>query len=129
MRAVLTGDGTITGIVGPRVYSYEAPGGTAYPCIVFAALTGEDVTPIGGLRLLSDFDYIIHAIDETGSVLDLEALALRIDALLQNQQYVASGGGTILSCIRTRVIPMVETFQGRQYRHLNQTYHVQVQGG
>lgn len=123
---VLSGDSTVNTAVGGRIFSYNAPQGSLYPAVVFAPLSGVDITPPGGLRFLTTMRYAVKAIAQTSSAIGLGALAARIDFLLHNAQYVPASGGLIASCLRTNIFPISGTENGIQYRQTVQIYSLQI---
>lgn len=122
----LSGDSTLSGLVGGRIYSYLAPQDAALPFVVFSHQAGHDVRGVGPARIMTSLVYQVKAVGQGHSFQQLKAIADRLDALLQG----ASGSvvdGTVLMCVREQPVEYVETDDGIQYRHLGGMWRIIAQ--
>lgn len=127
LYTLLSGDATLTALVGARIYAYVAAQGAAMPFVVFNLQDGSDVMGVGTARIMFDGLYQVKGINEASSFASLKPIADRIDTLLQGN----SGSvldGAILACTREQPLSYVETDEDRQYRHLGGLYRILAQG-
>ena len=96
----LAADAALAVLVGGRIYSVLAPQTTAYPMVVFACLTGVDTNALAAQRVLTQLRYAVHCADKAGSIAGLDAIARRVDQLLQAQIATTGGGAYELGCQR-----------------------------
>lgn len=124
----LTGDATLTGLVGGRIYNVLPPLGATYPFVVFNWQGGNDVIGVGTARIMINGLYQIKVIGQAHSgMAPIVAIADRVDTLLQG----AAGSvvdGAILACLREQPISYVDTVAGEHFRHLGGLYRVNAQG-
>jgi len=126
LLAVLSGDGTLTGLVSTRIYDTLAPQGATMPYVVYQNQAGHDVRGVGPSRIMADVLYVVKAVCEGTSFTPVRAIADRIDTLLQG----ASGSnvdGTVLACVRESPFSMIETTDGKQYRWRGGVYRLWAQ--
>lgn len=124
---ILSGDGTVAGIVGTRIFSGVIPQTiSTWPCIVYLPLSpGEDVRGPGATRIWAAPLYLVKAVTQGGSVAALQTLVDRIDTLLHGQK-----GGTadavIQFAIRERPFRMttIEEPGNTVYQHLGGEYRI-----
>lgn len=126
LYGTLSADPALAALVGDRIYAGETED-TSYPLIVFSALGGLDTTAPGFRRVLSTLRYGVHCADRVGSILRLDAMAARVDALLHGQTYQWTSGARLLSCLREQQIVLSGAVAGVQTREIVQTYVLQVQ--
>lgn len=122
----LSGDPTLSALVGGRIYSYLAPPTAALPFVLFAHQAGRDVRIVGGRRVLVDMVYQVKAVGSGGSFQPLKSIADRLDALLQG----ASGSvvdGVVYMCVREQPLAYVEVEKGVEYRHLGGFWRIIAQ--
>lgn len=127
LYGVLSGDATLTGLVGARIHAYQAPEGTAFPFVLYSFQGGADVAVVGGIRIFNRGVYQVKAVGKGDTMGALQSIADRIDTLLQG----ASGsvtGGIILACVREQPLAYAEIDNRIQYRHLGGLYRILVQG-
>ena len=131
--STLTGDPTLAGLVGARVFTELAPFGTDFPVIVIRSTTIDDQLGAGQERIMVTEQRLVEAIGEGQSFEPLRAIASQIDGLLHHQpppgsQTVGSFSGvTILSCTRLRQSRLSEERDGRHYRRLGGIYQINAQ--
>lgn len=82
---LLTGDGTVAGIIGTRCYAGIGPQSNAtFPYVVYTMISpGEDARGAGATRIMARPLYLIEAVGMSGSVATLQTLADRMETLLQ----------------------------------------------
>ena len=122
LYATLSADATLVGLVAGRVYDSVAPQGAVLPCIVFQHQGAHDVRGNGPGRIMASTVYLVKAIGQGSSFTALEAIANRVDVLLQGQ----SGSNTKGQCwaVREQPFKLAETDEGIQYRHLGGLYRI-----
>ncbi len=125
----LAADALLALLVGPRIYAGIAPEAetTIYPLITFTSVGGVDMTAPGFRRVMTTVRYAVHCADRVGSLLALDAVAARVDALLQGQTYQWSNGARLLACTREQDMVLAGAIAGVQTRDIVQTYMLQVQ--
>lgn len=126
LTSILTNDGTLAGYVGGRVYGHIVPSDASFPYIWFTHQASSDVQGVGPHRIMVSALYTVRAVAVATSFASLEAIANRIDGVLQ----AASGavvGGIVLACVRERPFVLVEPSQGVQYRQLGGIYRIWAQ--
>jgi len=123
---VLAADATLMG-KATAIYSGLVVAEATYP-LVYISLhrQDQDVMALGGRRIWASLHYAIRGIAETGSWGgDLETIADRIDTVLHAESG-SSVQGTVWECVRTAPFALVETADGRQFRHLGGLYRVRA---
>lgn len=131
LYAVLTGDGTLAGLVGTRVYFDSIPQDAAMPLIYVTQSSGRDLAGTGPNIYATRFAYAVRAVDETppgGLTTALVNVADRLHTVL----HAASGSnvdGAVMACVREQPFSMTERdpSTGRPYRHLGGIYRMWVQ--
>lgn len=125
----MTADGTLNSAVGGRFYLDVAPQPTAarpveYPLVIYRFLSSQDDVPgSDGARIFDLPLYLIEAVGETRSILSLQTIADRIDAVLHHAR-----GGTadvrIHWCRRERPSMRTVVDNGVMRRALGGEYRV-----
>lgn len=126
LHTVLNGDPALTALVGTRVFCEQirvAEGTVAYPCVVYQMQTPRDVNGVGVVRVMGSYTYLVRAIGKEATYVELEPVADRIDALLQNQHGLLSDGRTV-GCYREQAFQMAEVDNGVVYRHIGGMYRM-----
>lgn len=126
LTSKLTGDSTIGGIVGTRVYGEVAPEKTAFPYVLFTQQSTSDVMTNGAQRIMNNAVFAVRGVAPKENYATLRTLADRIDAVLHK----ASGQvatGTVVACVRERPFSLDETEKGVQYRHFGGVYRIYSQ--
>lgn len=126
LHGKLSVDATLTAAVSTRIYSYLAPSGTTFPFVVYAFQGGADVSAIGAIRIMNSGLYQVKAVGQGNSMVAVEAIANRIDALLHGVTGTVSGG-VILACVREQPLAYVENSNGIRYNHLGGLYRIFIQ--
>lgn len=122
----LAADAALGSVVSTRIYANVAPQSSALPCVVFQQQAGRDIMGSGPIRYMSTMLYTVRVIGETGSFSTIEAPADRIDAVLHAASGTATGG-TVVACVREQPFSLVESTDGRTFRHLGGIYRCWVQ--
>jgi hypothetical protein len=120
---VLSGDTELTALVSNRVFGSIAPKDTPFPYVIYQVQAGSDVQGVGTARIMSDLVVVVKGVDRAQSFASLEAIADRIDVLLQG----VHGSGGVLGSVRLQPLTMVEVIDEIQYRHLGGIYQVYAQ--
>lgn len=123
--SVLSGDSTITNIVGTRIYDSVSSNPT-YPYIIYNWQSGTDVTEISAIRIMMNGLYQIKVIDKNTSFNTISPVATRIDQLLHRAS-TTTVNGIILSSAREFPLSLVEVNNDIQYRHLGGIYRIYSQ--
>lgn len=124
--AKLSGDATLTSLVGNRIKSYLAPAGTAFPYILYNWQGGTDVMVVGSYRVFNTGLYQVKAVGQGDSMSNIWPVAHRIDEVLHRASGTVTGG-IILACVREQPIAYVENSDGIRYNHLGGIYRVLCQ--
>lgn len=125
LQQVLGADSQLAALVGPRIYTRRVPQGGTYPAVVYAQLAGVDTTALGMIRALTRTRYAVKAVDQTASIVTLDAIARRVDQLLQGG-VAQLANGLQLGCIRLSILALDGAEQGIEYRQIVQTYEIVV---
>ena len=128
LYGTLTGDATLTGIVGNRVYGHVVPPTATRPYVFYTLQdAGDDLTEIGAQRIFSNMIYVVRIVNKTESYASLEAGSSAITAALHR----ASGSnvsGVIVGCIKEAPFALLELDpDGSQLRHLGSRFRLYVQ--
>lgn len=123
----LTGDATIAGIVGTRVYAGRAPKSvTTYPMIVFSPLSsGIEVYGNEAYVIWTKLTYLVKAITQGNSVTALQTLVDQIHTVL-HAQHGATSDARIDYCKRVRPFRMTTEEGDALYQHLGGEYELAV---
>jgi hypothetical protein len=138
LRSRLTGDATLTGLIGARIFEGFAPDKDpatnvppVYPLIVFSVLSARDVNGIGGARIMTVPLLLVKVIGKGGGYNGIQPILRRIDTLLQapDPASVTIDGVsyTILGAVRERPIKYPAALNGERYNHLGGEYRCFVQ--
>lgn len=127
LHTTLSGDATLAGLVGTRIYDTIAPQNASVPLVVFQHQGSRDVrgatqaTRVGTTGL-----WLVKAIAQGQSFAPLETIEARIDALL----HAASGSaasGTVIACTREAPFTLKEEVDGVFFTHLGGLYRLFIQ--
>lgn len=123
----LSGDATIVGLIGNRVFAYLIPQDATLPALVYTFQNAQDVEGCTGCRLIVKATYQVKAVDKSESVAGVKALNDRVDALLQRKTGAVTGLD-VLTCLRQYPFEYVELQDGAQFRHAGGVYEIVAQG-
>ncbi len=128
LYATLTGDATLAGIVGNRVYGHVVPGGATVP-YVFYSFQGapDDTTTINAETIWSELVYAVRMVSKVESFTTVEAGAAAIHGAIHRERG-SNISGDILACVQERPFAMIELDRdGFELRHLGGLYRLYVQ--
>ncbi len=124
--AQLSGDATLTGVVGTKLYADIAPDESATPYVTYSMLSGVDLMVVSGIRIWTNMLYLVRGIDEARSYLgNLATIDTRIDAVL-HKQTGSNVDGVIWSCVREQAFRLSEERDGRIFKHLGGIYRIRA---
>lgn len=130
LYSTLAADSALAAVVGTRIYNTRRPTGSAFPLVIFQHQGGRDLTMLGAVRVWSQLTYLVRGIvevfdaNEQGSFEgSAKTIADRIDAVLHGKSGT-NGSGTVYTCVRDQTFQLVETVDGRQFRHLGGIYMI-----
>jgi len=125
LYVALTGDATLTALVGARVYEGEAPEGSPMPVVIFAqAGAGKDVNTFSAL-VWSELEYDVKAVTEGADKTAAETIYERIHFLINNKPGIIPGNaGAYLR--RLGLIDYPERTLARRFHHVGGRYAVFV---
>jgi len=126
LYTVLSGDATITSLVGSRIYDGISPQGVIFPYIIYSFLGGADTRGVGTVRVFNSGLYQVKAVCEGESYAPAAAIADRIDELIHGNRGSVSDG-SVVDCVREQPLTLIEQQNGVQYRHVGGLYRIIVQ--
>lgn len=128
LYSTLTGDATLAGIVGNRVYGHVVPPNATRPYLFYTlAAAADDYTTLNATRIWAEFVYAVRIVNKTESYPSLETAAAAIDAALHRESG-SNVSGAIVGCVRQSPFALVEIDQdSSQVRHLGGVYRLFVQ--
>jgi len=116
LNATLGGDSTLAALATGGVWRNVAPDGTAQDWLVYGHQSGQDTMSATAVRILSGQLYRVLAVGPEADDLNLQAIADRVDALLQPGgqplRNATAGGVTILACYREQALALSEIVPG-----------------
>lgn len=125
----LAGDTTLNALLGaaPTGYAHsifyqEAPEGATFPFLVFSKSSGVPTWAFKADAMDSEV-WMVRATDRSTSADAAEAIAARVDALL-NDASLSISGRTLLYLRREGDIDFSEVTDGVKYAHSGATYRV-----
>jgi hypothetical protein len=126
LYGLLTGDSTLVGLVDGRVYGYLDQRDGALPYVVYSFQGGYDVRGNGPTRFMTSLLYQVKAVGAGASFQPLQAIADRLDELLQGASGTVSGG-RVLVCVREQPINFPEVHNGVIYLHVGGLWRIHAQ--
>lgn len=126
----LTGDATLQGLIGSRVYdAIDMSGSNVYPYVIIAHMDPLDLLRgVGPVIIAGAGMYLVKAVGKTRSISGLVPIVQRVQALLHDQAGPAPmGGGQVLACTLESGVDYPELSDGVMYRHLGGVYRVYTQ--
>lgn len=119
---VLSGDATLSGLVGGRIYNTLAPQDAAMPFVVFNVQASGDTYTLGPTALGVDTVYQVKCIAPSRGV--AEPVLLRLDELLSAQSGTSTATVRILAVMRTGWVSYTEYGDGVRYEHVGGLWRV-----
>lgn len=128
LYGVLTGNATLTGLVGTRVYGQVVPPEASYPLVYYTlAAAADNLLTHNAVVIWSPLVYAVRYVAKAESYTMLETGAAAIETALSR----ASGSnvsGVVVGCIYQAPFAMVELDRdGYEMRHLGGLYRLHVQ--
>jgi hypothetical protein len=129
LYAKLTGDGTLIGLVGSRVYMEIAKEGEAFPLIVMQQLPSSGpLMGVGTAVIWFDELWLVKGINKSRSYSTLGTIIDRVRAVLHAASGTVSGYGTVVGCVEeSSPVRYSELLEGVQYQHLGLRFRVWTQ--
>ena len=123
-----TGAGGVDTLVGGRIYSDEAPSGSAYPLVLISAQSNAmDVVSIGPHRVMVNTLYWIRVVGKGASKKALQTICDRLDVLLQASGGVSSTIRVLMVNREAQIGTPPATVDGVRYSQLGGLYRCYVQ--
>jgi hypothetical protein len=126
----LAGDTTLNGLLGTpptgyakSIYHQEAPAGAGYPLVVFQRQAGRPTEAFGAPSVMENDVWLIKAVDHSTSADTAEAVAARIQTLL-NDASLSISGASLLYLRRQSDVEYPEVTDGERYAHCGALYRV-----
>ena len=114
--------------VGVRVWDSPPGSDAALPYVLVNVVEPRDVGGVGMAEVMATALLDVKVVGRAESYEEVRDAAVAIHQALQGRTNdPISGGGTMLSSRRLRVISYPEQTQGVEYRHLGGTYTVSAQ--
>lgn len=117
----LATDATLLAVPIGGVFRGIAPDNTAAPYIIMALQGGHDVLGSGGARIMADLPIQVSAFAPAGLMNTLQAVADRLDALL-DQASGTTSDGRVLAIRRQQIINLDEPVNGVTWTRLGGIY-------
>ena len=121
----LSGDATLTTLVGSRIYRELAPQGAAYPMITFSQQSAIDKNGVAGAHLMDNQLWLVKVIGTGESYASMRPISDRIFQVLHQQGQVAVNGAFIGRAVREQMIPQGAEYVGSvRYNYLNAQFRI-----
>lgn len=126
----LAGDTTLNNLLAvppagysKSLYHQQAPDNAAFPFVVVSKQSGRPTEAFSAPSAFENDVWLIKAIDRSPSADTAEAVAARIQALL-NDATLSISGGTLLYLRRQSDVEYPEVTDGVQYKHAGALYRL-----
>ena len=126
----LAGDTTLNNLLGTpatgyskAIYHNAAPGAAAFPYITFNKQAGTPTEAFSDPSALETDIWQVKAVDKDTSATDAEAVAARVQSLL-NDATLSISGGTLLYLRRQSDVEFEEVTDGVRYQHVGALYRL-----
>lgn len=126
----MAGDTTLNGLLGvpaagytKSIYHQQGPQGAGFPFVVFSKSSGVPTEAFGDPDALDTDVWLVKAIDKAASADTAEAIAARLQALL-NDATLSISGATLLYLRRQSDVEYSEVDDGVQYVHVGSLYRL-----
>jgi hypothetical protein len=126
LYSTLSGDSTLSGLVGGRITSTLNPlsEGVQVPFVYFGFASQRDIPNASGFSLDTESYYNVKGValgnTYTGTLL---SIAKRIHVLINGKTPTFSPSGS-LTCVREQILQYPEVPAGVEYRHLGGLYRI-----
>jgi hypothetical protein len=126
----LAGDTTLNNLLGTpatgyskAIYHDQAPDGADHPLVVFAKQSGVPTEALGDPSTFESDVWLVKAVDQNRSADTAEAVAARLNVLL-NDAALSISGGTLLYLRRQSDVEYPEITDGVSYKHCGALYRL-----
>lgn len=126
----LAGDTTLNNLLGTpatgytkSIYYQVAPAKAAFPFVIFQKQSGNPTEAFGLPSAFENDVWLVKGVDKDSSADDAEAIASRIQALL-NDASLSISGSTLLYLRRQSDVEYPEVTDGVTYRHAGALYRL-----
>jgi hypothetical protein len=126
----MAGDTTLNALLGTpptgyakSIYHQEAPAGVGYPLVIFQRQTGRPTEAFGAPSAMENDVWLVKAVDHSTSADTAEAVAARIQVLL-NDAALSISGASLLYLRRQSDIEYPEVTDGERYAHAGALYRL-----
>lgn len=129
LYATLTAGTALTALLADGtagIHSEIIPQGAALPALVFFSNFATDVNAVGPVRIQTQLEYVVKAVDKAEGYGTVNAIDAQADALLQ-AAIGAPAGGFVWGCMRVQPLRFMELDNGAQYRHAGGIYRLYAQ--
>lgn len=126
LYTTLSGDATITTDAPGGVWPNEAPPSVSTPYVVIGHQGGHDVMGVNSARLMVDDLYRVSVSAPVTATVTVQAVADRIDALLQRKSGT-QGGVSVMHCRREQVQIVPENVAGQDWTTARLLFRVWAQ--
>lgn len=123
----LTGDATLQGLVGTRVYGDLGPANATYPFIVFTVGETHQVNGVGLSEIFTTVPLTVKAVGKGSSYGPLYPIVARLVELLAGKTNQVASMGLVITAERTGGIQFPEQLNGIEYRHLGAQFEINAQ--
>src|SRR6187402_1395776 len=113
-NGLLSGDSVLNSLV-TGVFPDLAPQDQPTPYIIYSLQSSQDLSALGAVRILTDDNILIKAIDQSENYSTVKPITQRLEELLQTAKFI--GENAVLSFRRSGAIRYPETVSGKSYRH------------
>lgn len=126
--STLTADATLIALLPggatAGVNHRRAAQGTAYPIVIYQFMSGVDYAAVGAYRIWTNMVWLVKAVGASADAATIDAIAARIDTLLQRGSGTPASG-VVASCVRESVVDYVDDVAGSvPYSHLGGNYRI-----
>lgn len=129
----LAGDTTLTGMLaapasgfGQAIYHHEAPQDVQFPFVIFSKSSGVPTDTFGKPSAYDTDVWMIKGVDRNTSADNVEAIAARVQTLL-NDANLSISGGILMYLRRISDVDYPELSDGVSYRHCGSLYRLAVE--
>jgi hypothetical protein len=119
----LSGDATLKGLVGDRIFNTEAPQTAAFPFVIYQNMSAMDYAAVGAVRIWTNQVFMVKVVGDTVDYSTLKTIVARIDALLHRSSG-STADGTVWAVVREQILNQAENVNGHQYRHRGGLFRV-----
>ena len=134
LYAKMSSDTTLSNMLGTAapgftkaIYHQQAPDNAAFPFVVFNKQDGRPVEAMSDPSAFENNIWMVKGVDRSPSADTVEAIAARLNALL-NDGTLAISGGVLMYLRRQSDIEYPEVTDGEQFKHCGALYRLVYDG-